>query len=256
MSQERMLDNQDERLLKEEGVSQEEAAPEFEPVVSPAMGADLLSKPMSGVQRRAVVQNVAQNFGNKSVQRMLGVARKSASAGAEGGSLEDNIASRIQSERSNGQTMDAGLRRQVEQNLGGADLSQVRVHTGPTAEDLNQQVGAKAFTTGRDIFYGSGASPSDLELTTHEATHTIQQGMSEDAPSSVGAADTAHEQAADHAAAGGLAQGVQREAAGEEEEMARKLDPSIQREGPEEEEEVQREVIQREGPEEEEELQA
>jgi hypothetical protein len=37
-------------------------------------------------------------------------------------------------------------------------------------------LGAQAFAHGSDIYYGSGKSPGNNELTAHELTHTIQQG--------------------------------------------------------------------------------
>jgi hypothetical protein len=286
MSGNSMRDFQDERVAQAQET--EEAGPENEagPVISPAQAGALLSGPMNKVQRQAIVQSVGQHFGNRQVQRLVSMAQRSASAGPGGGPLESDLISRIQSERSNGQPMDTSVRREVEGTLG-QDLSPVRVHSGPTAADLSSQMGAKAFTTGRDIFLGEGASASDTELITHEATHTIQQGMSEDAPSTIGAADTDHEKAAEHNAAHGPAVGagvqreaeggeeegeevarkldtsIQREAEGDEEEgeeVARKLDPSIQREsegGEEEEEEVARQIdpsIQREAEADEEEM--
>ncbi len=250
-------DFQDER--KAQAQETEEASPESDvaPVISPSQAGALLKSPMNKVQRQAIIQSVGQHFGNRQVQRLVSQSQRSSSAGAEGGPLESELISRIQSERSNGQPMDTSVRREVEGTLG-HDLSPVRVHSGEVASDLSSQMGAKAFTTGRDIFLGKGASASDTALITHEATHTIQQGMSEDAPSSIGAANTEHEHAAEHNAAQGASAeaGVQRMGEEEEEGVARMVDNSIQREGEEEEEGVQRSLedsVQREGEEEEEE---
>ena len=57
----------------------------------------------------------------------------------------------------------------------GVDFSQVRAHTGSDALQMNQAVGAQAFTHGSDIYFGAGHSPTDLGLTAHELTHVIQQ---------------------------------------------------------------------------------
>jgi hypothetical protein len=57
----------------------------------------------------------------------------------------------------------------------GADFSHVPVHTDREALQMNQAVGAQAFTHGADIYFGSGHSPSNLELTAHELTHAVQQ---------------------------------------------------------------------------------
>jgi hypothetical protein len=61
-----------------------------------------------------------------------------------------------------------------------ADFSQVRIHTGPTAARLSRQIGAQAFTYGRDVFFGRDRFQPETgegrELIAHELTHTIQQG--------------------------------------------------------------------------------
>jgi hypothetical protein len=57
----------------------------------------------------------------------------------------------------------------------GADFSQVRVHTDTQAVQMNQAVGAQAFTHGSDIYFGAGKSPAVSDLTAHELTHVVQQ---------------------------------------------------------------------------------
>jgi hypothetical protein len=57
----------------------------------------------------------------------------------------------------------------------GVDFSHVRVHTGSDAMHMNRDVGAQAFTHGSDIYFGTGRSPSNLELTAHELTYVVQQ---------------------------------------------------------------------------------
>jgi hypothetical protein len=61
------------------------------------------------------------------------------------------------------------------QNSLSVDLSSVRVHTSPAAQDAAQFLSARAFTFGSDIFLGKGENPSDLGLIAHEATHVVQQ---------------------------------------------------------------------------------
>jgi hypothetical protein len=64
----------------------------------------------------------------------------------------------------------------------GADFSGVRVHTGSASDQLNDQLGASAFTVGSDIFF-RGSTPDastagGQELLAHELTHVVQQGGS------------------------------------------------------------------------------
>jgi hypothetical protein len=62
----------------------------------------------------------------------------------------------------------------------GTNFGGVRVHTDNQAHTLNQELSARAFTTGQDIFFRQGAydpgSSVGRELIAHELTHVVQQG--------------------------------------------------------------------------------
>jgi hypothetical protein len=77
-----------------------------------------------------------------------------------------------------GQPLPAGLREEFEAKFG-ADFRRVRIHTDTLADRLSQAIQAKAFTTGRDVFFGQGTyepgSRSGQELIVHELTHVVQQ---------------------------------------------------------------------------------
>ena len=107
--------------------------------------------------------------------QVRGLGRIQRVMGAAGGPVDGEIENRLRTTQSGGNSLPKGVRRQLEPKLG-ADLSQVKIHTGPTAVQLNQALGAKAFTNKNHIYYGAGQSPRDLKLTAHEAVHTIQQG--------------------------------------------------------------------------------
>lgn len=122
------------------------------------------------------VTQMQQTLGNAAVQRVL--AQRSADGGGE---LDDALADQINSRRGQGQTLDPGMAGRAGSVMG-ADLSQVQVHTDGTADQLSRAIGAKAFTTGSDVFFRSGAyNPSSGEgqhLIAHELTHVVQQGAS------------------------------------------------------------------------------
>ena len=64
---------------------------------------------------------------------------------------------------------------------------------------LNEQVGARAFTVGNDIFLGAGTSASDEHVMAHELGHVVQQRqMSDGAVPAVLPAGDAREQEADN----------------------------------------------------------
>ncbi|HEV2875461.1 MAG TPA: DUF4157 domain-containing protein, partial [Thermoleophilaceae bacterium] len=79
-------------------------------------------------------------------------------------------------ERSNGKPLGPELRADMERAFG-EDLSHVRVHTDEQARESAATIGAEAFTTGSDIFFGPSHDPEagDEELLAHELTHVVQR---------------------------------------------------------------------------------
>ena len=77
-----------------------------------------------------------------------------------------------------GHSLAPQLQAQMEQAFQ-ADFSSVRVHTGGSAEQLNQELHARAFTHGNDIYFNAGEFQPDSRagqhLLAHELTHVVQQ---------------------------------------------------------------------------------
>jgi peptidoglycan hydrolase-like protein with peptidoglycan-binding domain len=61
----------------------------------------------------------------------------------------------------------------------GNDFSGVRIHTDSNAVQMNQELGAQAFTHGQDLYFNTGKydpdSHSGKQLLAHELTHVVQQ---------------------------------------------------------------------------------
>ncbi|MGD8807565.1 MAG: DUF4157 domain-containing protein [Chloroflexota bacterium] len=78
----------------------------------------------------------------------------------------------------NGRALEPAVRAPMERAFG-ADLSDVRLHTGRPAQQLNQSLDARATTVGRDIHFAKGEfephSAAGRELLAHELTHVLQQ---------------------------------------------------------------------------------
>lgn len=64
----------------------------------------------------------------------------------------------------------------------GHDFSNVKIHSSHRAVGMAQEIGAKAFTIGNHLFFGSGqyspSTQSGRRLLAHELTHVTQQGRS------------------------------------------------------------------------------
>jgi hypothetical protein len=99
--------------------------------------------------------------------------------GLEGGTVDQGFEQQLRSARAGGAPLQLPVRRRMEHAFG-TDFSSVRVHGGGRAAELNDQISAKAFTVGSDIFFRDGVpdtgSRSGQELLAHELTHTLQQG--------------------------------------------------------------------------------
>lgn len=213
--------------------------------------------------------------GNQAMQKLVPKLRVQM-AGAKGADVDEAIARAIQSKRGGGATLDSGAKKGMEQSMG-QDFSDVRVHSDSDADSLSRSVQAKAFTTGKDIFFRSGeyqpGSTEGNKLLAHELTHVVQQQNAPPAQK----LEVSHPEDASEKQASQVADNISAKAAtsapsvgrAEEDEQVAKAEPPpspeeeeevqtspIGRAGPEEEEEVQASPIDREGPEEEEEVQA
>ena len=93
------------------------------------------------------------------------------------GEVHPEVQSTINSTRGGGSTLDPGVSARMEPSLG--DLSDVRVHTGSTADSLNTAVAARAFATGTDVYFAQGEyKPNTTDgdrLIAHELAHVVQQ---------------------------------------------------------------------------------
>jgi hypothetical protein len=117
--------------------------------------------PLAGLQHAA---------GNRAVQRLV--------AGMQDDIDGDAVSARIGAAEPRGRELDPSLREAVTDALG-ADPGPLRVHTDAEADELSRTLGAKAFTSGRDVFFGGGtfdpSTPEGFSLLVHESTHVLQQ---------------------------------------------------------------------------------
>jgi len=206
-----------------------------------------------------------QRYGNRYVQRML------ARQGEDETDVSPDVEQGIQRARGGGQALDGGARAQMEPAFG-ADFSGVRVHTDAESDTLSRSLNARAFTTGRDIFFRRGTynpgNSSGRELIAHELTHVAQQSGGQVQPKlTVSQPGDRFEREADQVAqavmqreqraaqAGGDAGIVSRQTEEEEPVQAKLERAQVQRQA-EEEEPVQAKseelLLQRQTPEEEE----
>ncbi len=117
--------------------------------------------------------------GAASVARSTAPSTTGAEVGREGGAISDGLSERIERGRSGGTALPDPVRRRMEAGFG-TSLADVRIHTGSESASLNSAISARAFTAGKDIFFGAGEYRPDTaageQVLAHEIAHTRQHG--------------------------------------------------------------------------------
>lgn len=133
---------------------------------------DSLSSANSNTIHRKEEEEPAEIQG-KITQKAAGLQRTQ-----EGLQTTPSFTTRLQSSLSGGKTIPSPVLLGM-QSAFNADFSSIQIHTGTTAASLNNEIGAKAFTFRRHIFFNDGNFQPDLAsgraLLAHELTHTLQQ---------------------------------------------------------------------------------
>jgi hypothetical protein len=150
--------------------------PATKPSPPPSKNRIKLKKPDQQLLDSETVHQAQQVVGNRVVQRMI--QRQALGKESE---VREETANTIQRARGQGQSLDESIANKAGTALG-QDFSDVTIHSDEMAHQLSKDVGAKAFTTGKDIFFSSGAydphSQDGQHLIAHELTHVVQQGAS------------------------------------------------------------------------------
>jgi hypothetical protein len=103
----------------------------------------------------------------------------SAEVGREGGEISADLSTRIEGRRGGGAGLGSGVRERMETGFG-ESLGDVRIHADEESARLNRAVSARAFTVGKDVFFGAGEyrpdTPAGEQVLAHELAHTRQEG--------------------------------------------------------------------------------
>lgn len=125
--------------------------------------------PGTTAQRMLALQRLA---GNAAVSRAVEEDRHEHDAGCGHTPPVQRRALVHQVLGSPGQSMEPGLQAEMEARFGGADFSDVRVHTGSLARESAAELEAKAYTSGLNVVVGDTMTKEDWA---HELTHIEDQ---------------------------------------------------------------------------------
>jgi Domain of unknown function (DUF4157) len=126
---------------------------------------------------------------NRAVAKLVAQGRASAQEEERKGPtpVPEEVASRVRS-AGTGRPLSPQISQEIKPVLG-RDPSDVRVHTTQEADALARTLRARAFTSGREVFFRTGAydphSSAGRELLAHEATHAAIGHESRSAPAAV-----------------------------------------------------------------------
>ena len=76
---------------------------------------------------------------------------------------------------SKGKKLDSSIKKQMEETMG-KKLGDVQIHTDAKSKDSAKQIGAKAYTFGKHIYFASPKDAKDEKLLAHCLAHVVQQG--------------------------------------------------------------------------------
>lgn len=178
LEEEEMLQGKHISDIQREAPEEEEMMMQRDPDIqreSPEEEEMLQGKHISDIQRESPEEEeLLQGKHISDIQRDGGVSVPQ---------VTDDMEGQINSAKGGGQAIPEETRSFLEPRFG-QDFSDVRIHTGGEADTLNNNLQAKAFTTGSDIFFRDGDynpnSSDGRELLAHELTHVVQQGGSKD----------------------------------------------------------------------------
>jgi peptidoglycan hydrolase-like protein with peptidoglycan-binding domain len=97
--------------------------------------------------------------------------------------VSPEITHQINASKGLGTPLPSDVQQEMSQKIG-MDFSNVQIHTDTNAINMNQELNAKAFTYGTDLYFNRGEFKPDSfqgkHLLAHELTHTIQQKGAKD----------------------------------------------------------------------------
>ena len=132
-------------------------------------------------QADAVAQKVSDGKDASGVLRQQHSSTPATQMKSEEGTLHgtEKLQRSLDSSKGSGQSLPENVQKDIGGKMG-ADLSDVKIHTGSNAHEMSEGINAKAFTHGQDIYFKQGnynpATPEGKNLLAHELTHTVQQG--------------------------------------------------------------------------------
>ena len=140
---------------------------------------------ISEIQRKPIFEGNDDSTEESTIQRKCDVCgnnlghRVQTKPDGNSSPVSANLSSQLSTQKGKGSSLPDSTRTTMESSFG-TDFQNVKIHTDDQAAEMNQSLGAQAFTHGSDIYFNKGKyqpeSAKGQHLLAHELTHTVQQG--------------------------------------------------------------------------------
>lgn len=131
------------------------------------------------IQRQGEEEEAVQKQEEEEVVQTQEEEEVQTKAEGGGGVASPQLSNRIKSAAGKGKPLPKQTRAEMESSFG-VDFSEVNIHTDQNSVEMNQQLGAQAFTHGKDVYFNAGKfnpeNSGGKHLLAHELTHVVQQG--------------------------------------------------------------------------------
>jgi hypothetical protein len=156
-------------------------SPKSAPGLQRALGNQYVQTMMTRAAQGQATSTIATDVQTDVARKQESLISKQDAGDNGGGALSNTMSGEIDRQVSRGgKTLPGDTHAKLRQNLGVEDPENIQVHADKEASQLSKSLGARAFTTGRHIFFREGAyDPGSLKgqrLIYHESAHTVQQG--------------------------------------------------------------------------------
>jgi hypothetical protein len=145
-----------------------------------AVGGHALQAQGMEEEEMAAGGHALQAAGMEDEEPMSGVTAQRRSDMPAAGGAGAGVYSQVRAAQGSGGRLDGATAQRFGAALGHS-FEHVNVHTDATADQLSRSLGARAFTTGSDIFFRAGeyqpGTAGGDHLLAHELTHVVQQGQ-------------------------------------------------------------------------------
>ena len=144
--------------------------------LSTPMDDEKLSTAEQRMERDKYIQEKPEEGIQKMEEEEESIQQKSESKSS---TASPKLSNQLQNTSGKGQKMPKNTRAEMETAFG-RDFSGVNIHTNEEAVGMNKNLGAQAFTHGKDVYFNAGKFQPETSkgkhLLAHELTHVVQQG--------------------------------------------------------------------------------